>query len=142
MVEHKINAIQFEIKPIGIIRNIDNLAWLEIELQYQKALEGLEQFSHIHVFYWLHKNDTPEFRAFLKVHPCGNPENPLTGVFATHSPKRPNPIALTRCHITGIEPGRVFLDEIDAFDQSPLIDIKSYFPLDTPIADFQVPDWK
>ena len=77
------------------------------------------------VVWWFHKNDTPKKRAVLKVHPRGNRDNPLTGVFATHSPFRPNLIALTICKVLSVKDGLITIDGIDAFDDTPIIDLKS-----------------
>jgi tRNA-Thr(GGU) m(6)t(6)A37 methyltransferase TsaA len=116
----------YEIVPIGIVRKTDDRTWIEVEERYQDALLGLEGFSHIHVMYWFHENDTPELRNTLQVHPRKNPANPLTGVFATHSPLRPNPIALTLCRILSIQGTTIDVEGLDARDGSPLIDIKCY----------------
>ncbi|HSO67408.1 MAG TPA: tRNA (N6-threonylcarbamoyladenosine(37)-N6)-methyltransferase TrmO [Desulfatirhabdiaceae bacterium] len=120
----------FQIIPIGIIRKTTDQTWMEIDPKYQKAMNGLELYSHIHVLYWFHENDTPKQRQILEVHPCNNPVNPLTGVFATHSPMRPNLIALTVCHILSIDGLCIRLKDIDARDATPVIDIKGYFPYD------------
>jgi tRNA-Thr(GGU) m(6)t(6)A37 methyltransferase TsaA len=130
----------FVLKPLGLVRNLDGNAWLEVDEPYGDAMQGLEQFSHIYVLYWFHENDTPVDRAVLRVHPCGNPQNPLTGVFATHSPLRPNLVALTRCRIRRIQGRRIYVDRIDARDKSPLIDIKSYFPPEDDGA-VRTPNW-
>jgi tRNA-Thr(GGU) m(6)t(6)A37 methyltransferase TsaA len=132
---------KYELIPIGRIHNQDKSAWIEIFEPYRDAMDGLEEFSHINVLYWFDENDTPEGRSVLKVHPCRNPENPLTGVFATHSPMRPNLIALTLCRITKIEGLIVHLDAIDARDGSPLLDIKSYFPPDDGDVEARRPKW-
>lgn len=131
----------YELIPVGRIHNRDGRAWIEIFEAYGDAMSGLEAFSHINVFYWFDENDTPESRGVLKVHPCRNPENPLTGVFATHSPMRPNLIALTRCKIHKIDGLKIYVDAIDARDGSPLLDIKSYFPPDEGDADVRGPKW-
>jgi len=131
----------FELKPVGRIRNTNETAWIEVDQAYLEAMQGLELFSHILVFYWFHENDTPDKRAVLKVHPCNNPVNPLTGIFATHSPMRPNLIALTRCRITKIDGPRIYLDRIDARDHSPLIDIKCYFPPEGGDDNVRTPNW-
>ena len=70
-----------------------------------------------------------------------DPANPLTGVFATHSPRRPNPIALSRCRIREVTLDGILVDQIDALDGSPVIDIKSFFPLDDE-GPVKVPDWQ
>jgi tRNA-Thr(GGU) m(6)t(6)A37 methyltransferase TsaA len=134
--------LSYQIYPIGVVHNRDDGIWIEINPEYAEGLLGLAQFSHIHVLYWFHENDTPEKRHTLQVHPCGNEKNPLTGVFATHSPARPNLIALTRCKIASIKGNRLFLDAIDARDGSPVIDIKSYFPESETESDVKTPRWE
>lgn len=124
----KPNRQTYTLHPIGEIRNTPEGAWIDVDSAFADGLLGLEQFSHLWIFYWLHENDTPEQRKRLQVHPRNNPENPLTGVFATHSPVRPNLIALTRCQVLKRENTRLVLDRIDARDRSPLIDIKCYVP--------------
>ena len=136
------SATSFQVNPIGEI-HIQDGGGVHIEIcpEYSDALLGLEQFSHIIVLYWFHDNDTPDQRRILQVHPCGNEQNPLTGVFATHAPVRPNLIALTVCKIVSIEGNQLTVDDIDAYDGSPVIDIKSYFP-HLIEEDIRVPDWK
>ena len=132
----------FKIYPVGFIRKKDNTVLIEIDEKFNDALLGLEQFSHINVLYWFHENDNPESRNMLQVHPCRNKKNPLTGVFATHSPHRPNLVALCLCKILSIDGTTITIDKIDAFDGSPVIDIKSFFPTRLSIPDVRVPDWE
>jgi tRNA (adenine37-N6)-methyltransferase len=120
----------FKVYPIGVIRKTDDRTWIEIDGCYKAAMLGLEGFSHIHVMYWFHENDTPELRNTLQVHPRKDPTNPLTGVFATHSPMRPNLIALTLCRILSILGTTIEVEGLDARNGSPLIDIKCYIPYD------------
>jgi tRNA-Thr(GGU) m(6)t(6)A37 methyltransferase TsaA len=127
--------------PIGLIRKTDDTAWIEIFAEYRDAMLGLEGFSHIHVLFWFHENDTPDLRRTLQVHPRKDPSNPLSGVFATHSPLRPNLIGLTRCRILGIEGTRIAIDAIDARDGSPVVDIKCFIPDAQPLSDVRLPDW-
>ena len=134
-------ADTYTLHPIGLIRKKDDTAWIEIFAEYREAMLGLEGFSHIHVFFWFHENDTAELRRTLQVHPRKDPSNPLTGVFATHSPMRPNLIGLTRCRIHGIEGNRITIDAIDARDGSPVVDIKCYIPDAPPPADVRLPEW-
>jgi tRNA-Thr(GGU) m(6)t(6)A37 methyltransferase TsaA len=131
----------FQIYSIGVIRNDSDGLRIEIKQNYRDAMEGLEGFSHIVVLYWFHKNDTPENRTLLKVHPRADTKNPLTGVFATHSPKRPNLIGLSICHIQSIVGTTIYIDKIDAFDGSPVIDIKCYIPSSRPNLGIRLPDW-
>ena len=101
----------------------------------------LADFSHIHVFYWFDQNDTPENRNILQLHPRKNPSNPLTGVFATHAPVRPNLIAHTICKCLAVKGLQIFIDDIDARDASPVIDIKCYIPGKPEDAAVKVPAW-
>jgi tRNA (adenine37-N6)-methyltransferase len=134
-------ADKFTICPVGRIRKKDSTAWIEIFAEYREAMLGLEGFSHIHVLFWFHGNDTAELRRTLQVHPRKDPSNPLTGVFATHAPMRPNLVGLTRCRILGIDGNRIAIDAIDARDGSPVIDIKCFIPDAQPLADVRLPDW-
>ncbi len=131
----------FKIWPVGKVKRHNKMATIEIDGSYEKALLGLKPFSHIHVLYWFDRNDTPEKRSILQVHPRGNKKNPLTGVFATRAPVRPNLIALCTCKITSIDGCTIHVDSIDAFDNSPVIDIKPYIPASELIPDAKVPDW-
>lgn len=132
----------FRIFPVGFIRKKGDTVLIEIDEKYNDALLGLKQFSHINVLYWFHENDTPDKRSVLQVNPRGNKKNPLTGVFATHSPLRPNLIALCLCKILSIDGTIIKIDKIDAFDGSPVIDIKSFFPTRLSVPDVRVPNWK
>jgi tRNA-Thr(GGU) m(6)t(6)A37 methyltransferase TsaA len=132
---------RYTICPVGLIRKKDDTACIEIFEEYLEAMLGLAGFSHIHVLFWFHENDTAELRRTLQVHPRKDPSNPLTGVFATHSPKRPNLIGLSRCRILGIEGNRITIDAIDARDGSPVVDIKCYIPDEPPPADVRLPEW-
>jgi tRNA-Thr(GGU) m(6)t(6)A37 methyltransferase TsaA len=76
------------------------------------------------VLYWFDRNDTPQKRSMLRVHPRGNPDNPLRGVFATRSPLRPNPIALSQVNVLSVRGSLIEIDGIDAFDDTPVLDIK------------------
>lgn len=131
----------FKIWPIGTVEKRNKVATIEIDHAYKKALLCLKQFSHIHVFYWFDRNDTPEKRSILQVHPRGNKKIPLTGVFATRAPVRPNLIALCTCKIISIEGCTIRVDSIDALDNSPVIDIKPYIPASELIPEAKVPEW-
>ena len=131
----------FSIIPTGVVRKQDGVVWIKILDEFSDALLGLEGFSHINVLFWFHENDNPEKRAVLQVHPRREKQNPLTGVFATHSPARPNLIGLTRCKILSIEDNRIIVEDIDALDGTPLIDIKCYIPHAEGDLEVRVPEW-
>ncbi len=120
-------ATQFIIHPIGRVVKENDKTMIVIDEKYQAGLLGLDRHSHVHVVYWFDRNDTPEGRAVLQVHPRGDKNNPLTGVFATHSPFRPNLIAISKCNIISIHENVIEIEDIDAFDGSPVIDLKGDF---------------
>jgi len=116
----------YKVYPVGRVRNKKGQpVQLVIQKKYVDALHGLGDCSHVVVVWWFDKNDTPAKRGILKVHPRGDKRNPLTGVFATHSPVRPNLIALTTCKVVSVEGNIVTIDRIDAFDNTPILDLKS-----------------
>jgi tRNA-Thr(GGU) m(6)t(6)A37 methyltransferase TsaA len=131
----------FHMTPVGTIHKTDTQTWIEIEAPYRPAMDGLEGFSHIHVLFWFHENDHAEGRQVLKVHPRKDTRNPLTGVFATHSPLRPNLIGMTLCRVVAVDPSRIVIDRIDAFDGTPVLDIKCYIPSSRSFENLQLPDW-
>jgi tRNA (adenine37-N6)-methyltransferase len=116
--------MKFELRPIGWIRKTKTKTRIVLYKKFQAGLAGIESKSEIWVLWWFNRNDTPERRATLKVHPKGDPANPLTGVFATRSPMRPNLIALSRCKILSVKKNIIEIDSIDAFPGTPVLDLK------------------
>ncbi len=131
----------FQVFPLGVVGKNDKAIWIDIFDAFADALLGLDGFSHIQVLYWFHENDEVDKRKVLQVHPRKDKKNPLSGVFATHSPLRPNLIGLTICKIKSIQDGRIEIEDIDAFDGTPVIDIKCYIPDSVAKSDVRVPDW-
>ena len=132
---------EYKVRPIGTVKIVDDRTLIVLEKQYQPGLLGLDGFSHVHVIWWFDKNDTPEKRAVLQVHPRGNQKNPLTGVFATRSPFRPNLIALTLCKIVSVKENVVEVEKIDALDGTPVLDLKPFTPGNDMASGARVPDW-
>lgn len=122
------------LRPIGLIRsslkNLQNApmqgsegapdAWLEVHAFARDALNGLRPGDQIIVITWFHQSD----RAVLKVHPRDDPNRPLTGVFATRSSDRPNPLGLHPVTIRKIAGRRLRIGPIEAIDGTPVVDIK------------------
>lgn len=131
----------YQIFPVGVVHKKEEATWIEIFEPYADALLGLKGFSHILVFFWFHENDTADRRKTLRVHPRKDQKNPLTGVFGTHSPLRPNLIGLTLCKMKSIRGRRIQIEDIDAFDGTPVIDIKCYIPVPAAESDIRLPDW-
>jgi tRNA-Thr(GGU) m(6)t(6)A37 methyltransferase TsaA len=116
---------EFKVYPIGYVRKAEDTTTIVLDKKYEPGLLRMEKQSEIWVLWWFDRNDTPEKRSILQVHPRGNPANPLTGVFATHSPVRPNLIAMTRCKILSVKGNVIEIESIDAFPDTPVLDIKS-----------------
>jgi tRNA-Thr(GGU) m(6)t(6)A37 methyltransferase TsaA len=116
---------EFKVHPIGSIKTEGERTFIVLEKKYEPGLLRMDKQSEIWVLWWFDRNDTPEKRSILQVHPRGNPDNPLTGVFATHSPVRPNLIAMTRCKIVSVKDNVIEIEGIDAFPGTPVLDIKS-----------------
>ena len=123
-----------DLRPIGVIRG--SLvsredapkqgsegapdAWLDVEEWAADALRGLVVGDEVIVITWLHLAR----RDVLEVHPRSDPRNPLTGVFATRSPDRPNPLGLHPVVVRSIDGNRLRIGPIEAIDGTPVVDIK------------------
>lgn len=95
-------------------------AWLVFRPDVAAALDGLSAGDEVLVFTWLHLAE----RDVLEVHPRGDLNNPLTGVFNTRSPDRPNPIGLHRVTVLEIDGTRVHVEPLEAVDGTPVVDVK------------------
>ena len=99
-------------------------AWLEVEEWAAEALDGIGAGDEIIVVTWLHQGR----RDVLRVHPRGDPRNPIAGVFATRSPDRPNPLGLHPVVVREIAGRRLRIGPIEAIDGTPVVDIKPVLP--------------
>lgn len=134
---------KIEVNPIGTIHHGDRGTALKVEEKYIPALQALEGFSHINVLWWCHECDTDEARSILEVEAPYRKAPEIMGIFATRSPMRPNPIALTAVQVIHIDhdAGELYLAYIDADDGSPVLDIKPYTPSIDRVETPEVPDW-
>ncbi len=132
----------YEIYSIGQVRRDNGEVRLEIEEPFRPALQQLDEFSHVIAFWWSNQLDSEEHRSVMSSRPP-YAEDKETGVFASRSPLRPNPINMTTCKILGVdqENGVVRVADIDAFDETPLLDLKAYFPVCDRVQDARIPDW-
>ena len=121
----------FEISPIGYVRKNEDQSYIEILPEFHPGLFRLEMVSHVFILWWINENDNPDSRqvriTIPRVHNTEIPPKEM-GTFATRSPKRPNPIGMTLVKITKIIDNHIYIDFMDAFDGSPVIDIKPYIP--------------
>jgi tRNA-Thr(GGU) m(6)t(6)A37 methyltransferase TsaA len=95
-------------------------AWLVFDPEVAAAVRDLAAGDEVFVLTWLHR----AARDVLAVHPRDDPRNPLTGVFSTRSQDRPNPIGLHRVQIVRIDGLRVLVRDLEAFDGTPVVDVK------------------
>jgi len=125
---------RFDLRPIGVIRSTLKKqseapkqgsegapdAWIEIEPWAMAGLHTLKAGDKIWVITWLHQGN----REVLQVHPRSDPKRPLTGVFATRSPDRPNPLGLHPVTVLEIAGNRLRVEPIEAIDGTPVVDMK------------------
>lgn len=138
----------FCLEPVGFVqteavgnevRNKNVISRIVFREELTEALEGIEEFSHLFVLFWLHEISN-ENRKIMKVRPRGRSDMPLLGIFATRTPHRPNPIGLTRVKLLKIENNVITVQGLDAYNGTPVLDIKPFDSWDT-TKDFKVPDW-
>lgn len=120
------NGRQIALHPIGRVvhRGDEPSIIIEVLPEFADALDGVEEHEHLWVLFWMHQL-TGEDRRVLQAHPRGDRSRPKRGVFALHSPMRPNPIGMTRARLVAREGNRLIVADLDALDGSPVIDIKS-----------------
>ena len=126
--------MRYELRPIGVLSSeLTSLAdapmqgsegapdaWLDVDASFADALSGVEVGDELIVITWFHRAD----RDTLQTHPRSDPRNPLTGVFATRSPDRPNPLGLLPVTVRARDGNRVRVGPIEAIDGTPVVDIK------------------
>jgi len=124
----------YTIEPIGFVRSeltwLEDApmqgdegapdAWLELTSHIAQGLMGIKPGDELIVLTWLHLAE----RDMLQVHPRGDLSRPLTGVFATRSPDRPNPVGLHRVSILEVAERKLRVTHLEAIDGTPIVDIK------------------
>ena len=94
-------------------------ATIDIEPPYEDALLGIEGMTHLDILFWI-----PLDRSILRVHPRGDTDRPLRGVFSTRSPVRPNTIGVTTVRLVERDGLRLTVEGLDAYEGTDVIDIK------------------
>jgi len=135
-----------ELEPIGLVKATEKetgdkrgIAEIVLREDLSGALEGIQDFSHIFIIFWMHEVAEEE-RRILKSHPRGREDLPLLGVFATRTPHRPNPIGLTLVKLLKVKNNVITVRGLDAFDGTPVLDIKPFDYWDM-VEDARVPEW-
>jgi tRNA-Thr(GGU) m(6)t(6)A37 methyltransferase TsaA len=142
--------VNIQINPIGYVKrksiNEDSkdknlISEIVINREFAKALDGLDDFSHIYVIFWMHEvKDTKDLH-----HPGKMLDSKPIGIFATRAPIHPNPIGLTIVELLKREENILIVRGLDAFDGTPVLDIKPYPDwvrgVCVVIDDFKIPKW-
>jgi len=142
--------LDISLRVIGIVRNgikqRPEPGWEEIvseivvDSRLTEALDGLEEFSHIIVIYWMHLASAPG-QVPTKIHPRGRQELPLVGIFATRAPSRLNPVGETAVRLLERQGNILKVEGLDAIDGTPVIDIKPYIPGRDAVTEAKAPSW-
>lgn len=139
---------KIELEPIGFVKTNtirkevkkrSNVSEIILREDLVETLHGIEDFSHLYVIFWMHEVPKEE-RKTVKVHPRGRGDLPLLGIFATRTPHRPNPIGLTLVELIKVNDNTLTIRGLDAYDGTPIIDIKPFDMWDT-TEDVKVPKW-
>jgi tRNA-Thr(GGU) m(6)t(6)A37 methyltransferase TsaA len=130
----------YDVYPIGQVKRGNEIE-VQLKEKYKDALLEVDNFSHIIVVWWGSKYAQYRDQVDMQMKPPYAP-NVLTGLFATRSPVRPNPINVTVCRIVKVdhEKGTVTVNQIDAFDGTPVLDLKVYFPTCDRVKEVVVPE--
>lgn len=130
-----------KIKSIGYIHNDNNNKYITINENYISALKGLEDFSHAQVMWVFNKYCDEKHRKILQFTPPFKSQK--LGIFSSLAPFRPNPIAISNIEIKNIDfiNGVIEISKIDAYDKTPVIDIKPYIPYYNRIKKVKVANW-
>lgn len=133
----------YSLKPIGTIHIEGAEMFIELDESYRQGLVGLDGFSHINVLWWFSEFDNHEARGRLSSPQPYKQAPEVMGVFATRSPIRPNPLALTAVSVLDLDDqtGIIKIAYIDANDGTPVLDIKPYTPSLDRIDNPAVPEW-
>ncbi|MDO8657878.1 MAG: tRNA (N6-threonylcarbamoyladenosine(37)-N6)-methyltransferase TrmO [Candidatus Levybacteria bacterium] len=136
-----------KIKPLGISTNSimkpmlpgwkNVVTEIVIDKTYAKGLDGIEDYSHIIVVYWMDK----EKECHLKHHPQGREDIPFVGIFACRCPQRPNRIAISTVELVVRKGNVLTVKGLDIVNGTPILDIKPYTPQYDRVGKAKVPKW-
>jgi tRNA-Thr(GGU) m(6)t(6)A37 methyltransferase TsaA len=135
---HAIGYVKTHATPTEI-KNRTVTSQLILQPHLSTALQGLEAFSHIFVLFYF--NQLPQYEPMpLQLHPRRRIDLPLMGLFGTRTMFRPNPLGLTIVELVNVEGNVLTVKGLDAYDGTPILDIKPYDPYDKP-ENVRAPDW-
>jgi len=143
---------QIVLNPIGVVRNqvkepkLRGSEWDEIasdvviDEEWSEHLEGLEDFSHIVVIFWMHRSPAGQ-KPPSKIHPRGREDLPLVGLLSTRAPFHPNPLGVSTVRLLERRGNTLKVQGLDAIDGTPVIDIKPHIPPFESPDNVRMPDW-
>jgi len=134
---------EMRLRSVGTVRtpkSKEGLSLIEIAPDLDGILDGIEEFSHLQVLFWAHLR-TPQSPPKTRTHPFGSEDLPLTGIFATRSPARPNPVLCTVVRLVARDGNTLTVAGLDALEGSPVIDIKPSTRGDHPAEGIRVAPW-
>lgn len=134
--------MSYTINEIAVVKRSSQGAELHVKPEFKDALQGITMFSHVQVVWWANGEGSEEYRDTLTVNPPYAPDATL-GIFATRSQFRPNPLCVTACPIEKVdfEAGILYVANIDAYEDTPVMDIKGYYPVFDRVDNAVIPDW-
>jgi tRNA-Thr(GGU) m(6)t(6)A37 methyltransferase TsaA len=135
------------LNPIGYVKTTKgeeikdkaSLSQIVLRDDLVEGLSGISDYSHLFVLFYLNQVSS-EQRNTLKVHPRGRQDMPLVGVFVARTMLRPNPIGLTLVELVKVEGNVLTVRGLDAYDATPVLDIKTYDFWDM-VENAKVPEW-
>lgn len=135
--------MKYYVEPIGKMNVNKGEFSIQIEKKYIPALCGLQGFDHLQIVWWFDRVDNEENRSVYQMGAPYKNAPEVLGIFATRSPMRPNPIAISTVHVLNInyETGFITLPYIDGMDETPVLDIKPYTPSIDRVEHPNVPTW-
>jgi len=135
--------MQVQLNSIGAVEYRNGAPVIVLDGKVREGLSGLNGFSHIVVVWWAHKFADDMYRGITVMDAPYTKGPEKIGVFATRSPVRPNPVAVSTVQVDSIdfERGEIHVPYIDAEEGTPVMDIKPYHPAEDRVKNVQVPDW-
>ena len=138
---------EISLNPIGFVKNsvkeprfgsfADEISEIILDEKFTEALNGIDDYSHIIVVYWMDKVK----EKVITHRPQGNPKVPVVGIFSCRCPQRPNPIAITTVRLLEHEGNKIKVKGLDILDNTPIIDIKPYWPHYDKVENTKIPSW-
>lgn len=138
---------EIKLKPIGFIKNnvkeprfgnfANEVSEIILDERFTDALNGIEDYSHVIIVYWMDKVD----HYVITHRPQGNPKVPIVGIFACRCPPRPNPIAISTVKLLARKGNKIKVKGLDILDGTPILDIKPYWPQYDKVENEKIPTW-